>query len=77
LGLGDYKVFSQFVPVTGSPIPVHDFTDTNFALGDWTDAPGTPLRILAANEVAAAPAPATLAVFGLGLALLVVLRRRR
>ena len=77
LGLGDYKVFSQFIPVTGNPIPVHDFTDTNFALGDWTDAPGTPLRILAANEVAAASAPATLAVFGLGLALLVVLRRRR
>ena len=77
LGLGDYKVFSQFIPVVGDPVPVHDFTDTSFALEGWTDSPGTTLRVLAATDVAYAPEPGTLAMLGFGLVGIGLVRRWR
>ncbi|HEX9836605.1 MAG TPA: PEP-CTERM sorting domain-containing protein [Alphaproteobacteria bacterium] len=79
LGLGDFKVFGQFFPVTGAPAPVHTFANTSFALEDWTTDPGTTMRISApaAADVVAAPEPATLALFVVGLAGLFAIRRRR
>lgn len=74
LGLGDYRIFSQFIPVTGEPLPVYDFTDTDFALGGWTVAEGTALRILA--SAAAVPAPGTLLLLCVGVVALGFARRR-